>query len=34
MRNFDEMKALVLEIADSDYKTPENMDKDSFIADS
>ena len=33
MRNFGEMKALVLEIADNDYKAPENMDKDSFIAD-
>ncbi|MCL2406262.1 MAG: DUF2785 domain-containing protein [Defluviitaleaceae bacterium] len=33
MRNFDEMKALVLEIADSDYEIPESMDKNSFIAD-
>jgi len=33
MRNFDEMKALVLELADGDFKAPKNIDMGNLIAD-
>jgi hypothetical protein len=33
MRNFDEMKALVLELGDGDFEAPKNVDMDCFIAD-
>ena len=33
MRNFNEIKALVLELADGDFEAPLNIDMDSFISD-
>jgi len=31
MRNFDEMKALVLELVGGDFEAPKNVDMDCFI---